>query len=144
MFDSTTQTLSNETKLLWKMVYGVWCLTTHSTKYQLYRGGQFYSWMKLEYPEKTTDLSQVTEKHYHIMLYWVHLRKLFTVRLQFVVRQSVWKWLNNCRTIILRVKVATMLTIFCEKGYWQQLFVRESFVLLRTGANVRTIYYMSH
>jgi hypothetical protein len=29
--------------------------------FQLNRGGQFYCWMKPEYPEKTTDLPQFTE-----------------------------------------------------------------------------------
>ena len=45
--------------------FGLWCLTPLSAIFPLYRDCHFYWWRKPEYPEKSTNLPQVTDNLYH-------------------------------------------------------------------------------
>jgi hypothetical protein len=61
IYMSIVKMLSSEI-FCYKDMVGLWCLIPHSTIFQLYHGEEFYWWKTQEYLEKTTDLSQVTDK----------------------------------------------------------------------------------
>jgi hypothetical protein len=73
------------------------CLTPLSKIFQL-----LLLWRKLEYPEKSTDLSQVTDKLYQIMFYRVHKHL-------WVIMWHIFTSTNNTATILFPTQLWELL-----------------------------------
>jgi hypothetical protein len=83
--------------LLWSWSYGSWIYSY--LLFQLYCGDQFYWWSKPDYQKKATNLSQVTDKHYHINV--VHL-VLIEIRIHNIDSPPACMWPLPMLAILFR------------------------------------------
>jgi hypothetical protein len=114
----------------------LWWLTPLSTIFELFRAGRFYWWMKLECTEKSTDLPQVTDKLYHIMLEKYHVKNRFIFHMIFM------KSIVLPKTITMNIMLARICFAmeYIYFSFWVQHYSMISFNSLNVSSMVYCMF----